>query len=804
MDGHGQFHATIQRLEQQLQNLKDTRTDFWNRQWDLLFDVVHLKYKWANGESCFCLDKKKGCIPNCSNERWDWENEFIKDRGSLEQEIVQNRCQVKIPNENNCRFSYSRNSPPSWESQWIKAILVNFKGQCTSMERDLEVMDEMYHVILNSCPSPLNAQTQLLNQMLGFNTERMEQFNQLLNFPKGWSWMEWGFTVPGTKVLKCLATSHKQNNGYLEINLCTDFVYEKLVTKNGPFLSVLCGDGTVERALAGERLMGWRGVILTDLDETRTSSMSYPDVDIGYRHSLGKKIDHRVDATKLHRHRHLKDWINQNRADILFNCPSTVDEPGVLSKLICDVLASASRIQYNGSYVFIGITEREDDLWRDGITDVLKNYQYTLRYVDNGIINTVRNANGPHYHLGPHRTMDYIPDDGLSPDHVMLCFERNMSPPPQLSKHDYFAEMKYVKQQRLQEQQEIAHSWTACKDYLESQWELLFNIAALRWEDDYKCFCPSKKNGCIPNCSDQASARWEDNFLSVRQRWAEQILQDRYEFNNKLPTNSMTREIENMDKTCHIVLNSCPSPLNARTQFVNQLRIHLGWSEMEEWIKERDETFTVAGLKVLKCLAKSHKQTYGRAWYPDIELFGCGYGTFEGALVEGRPMGWSGVILTNLDETRTSSMSYPDVDIGYRPSSGKKIDHRVDATKLHCYGYVKDWVFQNRADILFNCPWRRGNGGVSKLICDFLTSASRIQCSGSFVFIGITENENYLAQYDIPNVVKNSANLYKLRHIDNGIIKTARHAKKPYRHFRYFGSAENFPENYVYPDHIML
>ncbi|KAJ3215889.1 hypothetical protein HDU81_001232, partial [Chytriomyces hyalinus] len=178
MDGHSQFHATIQRLEQQLQNLKDTRTDFWKGQWDLLLNVVNLKYEWAKDESCFCLDKKKGCIPNCSNERWDWEDEFKKDRQSLKEEIAQNRCQVKIPNENDCRVSYHPNSPPSWQSlQRMNAICFSFKDLCASMKGDFEVMDEIFHTVLNSCPSPLNAHMQLLNQMLGFNTERMEQFN---------------------------------------------------------------------------------------------------------------------------------------------------------------------------------------------------------------------------------------------------------------------------------------------------------------------------------------------------------------------------------------------------------------------------------------------------------------------------------------------------------------------------------------------------------------------------------------------------------------------------------------------------
>ncbi|KAI8833010.1 hypothetical protein BJ741DRAFT_613524 [Chytriomyces cf. hyalinus JEL632] len=432
MDDHGQFHASIssqpkvdtdcQRLEQQLQNLKATRADFWNRQWELLFKVVDLKYKWAKDESCFCLDKTKGCIPNCSDQaNARWELEFRDGRGLLEKEIRQNRCQVKIPNENDCRVSYHLNSPPSWESlQLMKAICCNFKDQCASMKRDLEVMDEIYHVVLNSCPSPLNAQTQLLNQMRRFNVN-----NQMLIFPNWWSWMEWGFTVPGTKVLKCLAASHKQNYGRAWCpELCTDFVFEKLVTKNGPFLSVGCGYGTFESALAEKWLMGWKDVFLTDLAEKNHPDVIYPKVDVGYRPSLGKYMNLCVDATKLHCYGYVKDWVIEKRADILFNCPWRGN--GGVSKLICDFLMSAGQIQHEGSYVFVGITEHESYLGQYDIPTVLKNSAklYKLRHIDNEIIKTVRHAEKPYRHFKCYGKKPTFAEDFVYPYHVMLCFER--------------------------------------------------------------------------------------------------------------------------------------------------------------------------------------------------------------------------------------------------------------------------------------------------------------------------------------------------------------------------------------------
>ncbi|KAI8830787.1 hypothetical protein BJ741DRAFT_581133 [Chytriomyces cf. hyalinus JEL632] len=60
------------------------------------------------------------------------------------------------------------------------------------------------------------------------------------------------------------------------------------------------------------------------------------------------------------------------------------------------------------------------------------------------------------------------------------------------------------------------------------------------------------------------------------------------------------------------------------------------------------------------------------------------------------------------------------------------------------------WVQENRADILFNCPW---SNDVSTLISEFLTSASQIQLAGSYAFVGITEPDAYVDAYNIGGFV---------------------------------------------------
>ncbi|KAJ3247013.1 hypothetical protein HDU78_005664 [Chytriomyces hyalinus] len=740
INGHGVYQAMSREqyrfeTEKEYADSLTAHEDYMKHQWERLNEIAALSY--ISGQyydyCCSCLDKKKGCIANCSYPKLEWwESRFQDDRQELVEEILQARCNVNIIVPSN---SYAERV----------ALYKRIK-------QEVEDMDETCHIVLNSCPSPFNARTQLVNQLL----------------KRCWMEAEFEFNVPGLQVLKVLNDFCKVAR-YPVPELRTDFVYEKLVTKNGPFLSVGCGDGTFESALIENRLMGWTNVLLTYLDD----SSSYPDADNGYRPLFGKHV-HLDDATQLHDNKELKCWVHGKSAHILFNCPYPVGEPSVLSQLICDFLTSASQIQHEGSYVFIGITEHEDYLGQYGIMEVLKKCasEYTLRYIDNGIINTKR---------GDDR------DFNLS-----IAFGH------------------------FNQETEYADSLIAREDYMKDQWDRLYEIAALSYNNqEYNkgCFCLDKKKGCIPGRSDSdLKLEWQKKqFRSNRRDLVEEILEARRDV--IMPTtifshNHKTKEVEHLDETCHVVLNSCPSPFNAQTQLVNQLLKRPGWC----W-EEKEFTLDVPGLKVLKCLRKEFSR------YPVPKLctefvyerlvtkngpflsVGCGDGTFESALIENRLMGWTNVILTDLD--KTCSMRYPDVNIGYRPSLGKRVDFHVDATKLHNNMVHKCWVQKNHADILFNCPWE-SDGGVSKLICDFLTSASQIQREGSYVFIGISEHKFFLGQYDIPNVLKKFACQYRLRHLDNGIIKTVRNARDPYQHFRYYGKVEYFPETYVYPYHVML
>ncbi|KAI0783241.1 hypothetical protein C8Q75DRAFT_784502 [Abortiporus biennis] len=92
-----------------------------------------------------------------------------------------------------------------------------------------------------------------------------------------------------------------------------------------------------------------------------------------------------------------------------------------------------------------------------------------------------------------------------------------------------------------------------------------------------------------------------------------------------------------------------------------------------------------------------------------------------------------------------------DIDFSEFSTILKRLFLQIDATKLHEDDMKTGPQNHTRpptANIWFQCPWVL-NGDLSRLLKDFVTSASKIQHYGDVIFLGLTSHPRYRDRYKL-------------------------------------------------------
>ncbi|KAJ3078114.1 hypothetical protein HDU99_000776, partial [Rhizoclosmatium hyalinum] len=102
------------------------------------------------------------------------------------------------------------------------------------------------------------------------------------------------------------------------------------------------------------------------------------------------------------------------------------------------------------------------------------------------------------------------------------------------------------------------------------------------------------------------------------------------------------------------------------------------------------------------------------------------------------------------------------------PEIHRYIKSEIDAENLDNFS---QYNLPDNSAILFNCPWARERNMTPTLLKNFMLSAARIQTTGCYLFLGITENSLYFDKYQLKNLFAIVRGVYTLDLIDVGFME---------------------------------